>query len=147
MRLPMKQYSVLPGFGLTLGYSLMYLSAIVLIPLAALFTRSASLTFAHFWELVSEPRVVASYRLTFGAAFAGALVNLLFGFIVAWVLVRYRFPANDYWMPLSIFPLPCQQRFLGSPLRRSIPSMDGWESGWNHWAGRLHSPLGASASL
>jgi sulfate transport system permease protein len=91
MQLTLKRHSVLPGFGLTLGYSLLYLTLIVLIPLVALFWRAASLTPADFWELVSSPRLVASYKLTFGTALAGALVNVLFGFIVAWCLVRYRF--------------------------------------------------------
>jgi sulfate transport system permease protein len=91
MQLTLKRHSVLPGFGLTLGYSLLYLTLIVLIPLVALFWRAASLTPGDFWELVSSPRLVASYKLTFGTALAGALVNVLFGFIVAWCLVRYRF--------------------------------------------------------
>ncbi len=129
MRLPMKQYSVLPGFGLTLGYSLMYLSAIVLIPLAALFTRSASLTFAHFWELVSEPRVVASYRLTFGAAFAGALVNLLFGFIVAWVLVRYRFPCKRLLDAIVDLPFALPTAVSGIALT-AIYTKHGWLGKW-----------------
>src|SRR5258708_1494851 len=91
MQLTLKRHSVLPGFGLTLGYSLLYLTLIVLIPLLALFLRAASLTPALFWELISSPRLVASYKLTFGTALVGALVNVVFGFIVAWSLVRYRF--------------------------------------------------------
>ncbi len=91
MQLALKRHSVLPGFGLTLGYSLLYLTLIVLIPLAALFLQASSVSPARFWELVTSPRLVASYKLTFGTALAGALVNVVFGFIAAWSLVRYRF--------------------------------------------------------
>lgn len=89
-----KQHSVLPGFGLTMGYTLLYLSLIVLIPLLALFLRTTTLSWKEFAEIVAAPRVVASYKLTFGAAFVGAAVNSVFGFIVAWCLVRYRFPGR-----------------------------------------------------
>jgi sulfate transport system permease protein len=83
--------SALPGFGLTLGYSLAYLGVMVLLPLAALGLRALTLSPARFWAIVSGPREVASYRLTFGAAAAAALINAVFGFIVAWTLTRYRF--------------------------------------------------------
>lgn len=86
-----KRHSVLPGFGLTLGFSLLYLALIVLIPLSALFLRTTTMTPARFWEVVTDPRVVASYKLTFGALLIGALLNAFFGFIVAWTLVRYQF--------------------------------------------------------
>ena len=85
---------VLPGFGLTLGYTLFYLSIIVLIPLLALLTKSFSLSWPQFWEAVSAPRVLASYKLTFGASFIAACVNLVFGLLIAWVLVRYQFPGK-----------------------------------------------------
>ncbi|MBN2579710.1 MAG: sulfate ABC transporter permease subunit CysT [Pirellulales bacterium] len=86
-----KRHSVLPGFGLTLGFAMLYLSLLVLIPLSSLFVKSASLSWADFWNTVSDPRVLASFRLTFGAALAAALVNAVFGLIVTWVLVRYSF--------------------------------------------------------
>jgi sulfate/thiosulfate transport system permease protein len=89
-----KQHSVLPGFNLTLGYTLLYLSLIVLIPLSALVLRTTSLSWEEFVKTVTSPRVVASYKLTFGAAFIGAVVNVVFGFVVAWSLVRYRFPGR-----------------------------------------------------
>jgi sulfate transport system permease protein len=93
--LPMfKKHSILPGFGLTLGFTVFYLSLIVLVPLSGLFFKSATMTFDRFWEVVTEPRVVASYKLTFGASLIGATINAFFGFIVAWVLVRYRFPGR-----------------------------------------------------
>ena len=91
-----KQHSVLPGFGLTMGYTLLYLSLIVLIPLSALFLRTTSLTFQEFVAATTNPRVLAAYRLTFGAALLGAVVNSFFGFIVAWCLVRYRFPGRQF---------------------------------------------------
>ena len=89
-----KQRSALPGFGLTMGYTLLYLSLIVLIPLSALLFKTFSLTWPQFWEAVASPRVLASYRLTFGASFAAACVNLVFGLLIAWVLVRYKFPGK-----------------------------------------------------
>ena len=86
---------VLPGFNLTLGYTLLYLSLIVLIPLSALVFKTFTLSWDQFWAAVSSPRVLASYRLTFGASLLAALVNVVFGLLVAWVLVRYEFPGQD----------------------------------------------------
>src|SRR6516225_2706414 len=85
---------VLPGFHLTLGYALLYLGLIVLIPLSALVFKTFALTWDQFWAAVTAPRVMASYRLTFGASFIAALVNLVFGLLVAWVLVRYKVPGK-----------------------------------------------------
>ena len=86
--------SVLPGFGLTLGLTVFYLSLLVLIPLATLPAKAATMTWAAFRDTIADPRVVASYRLTLGASFIAASVNAVFGFIVAWVLVRYPFPGR-----------------------------------------------------
>jgi sulfate transport system permease protein len=85
---------VLPGFRLSLGFTLVYLSLIVLIPLSAAFVKTFTLTWPQFWAAVASPRVVAAYKLSFGAALAAATINAVFGFIVAWVLVRYRFPGR-----------------------------------------------------
>ena len=85
---------VLPGFGLSLGFTLAYLSLIVLIPLAAVFLKTATLTFDAFWQAVASPRVVASYRLTFGASLLAAVINTAFGLMLAWSLVRYSFPGK-----------------------------------------------------
>jgi sulfate transport system permease protein len=85
---------VLPGFNLTLGYTLLYLSLIVLIPLSALLFKTFTLSGEQFWAAISSPRVLASYRLTFGASFLAALFNVFFGLLVAWVLVRYTFPGK-----------------------------------------------------
>ena len=89
--LALKQPSVLPGFGLTLGYALTWLGLIVLIPLAALVVKAAGAGPA-VWQTLATPRVLAAFRVSFGAALAAALINAVFGLIVAWVLVRYRFP-------------------------------------------------------
>jgi len=86
-----KQFSILPGFGLTLGYTTFYLSLLVLIPLAGLFLRAGRDGWEPFWKAVTDPRVIASYKLSFGASAIGALINAFFGFIVAWTLVRYNF--------------------------------------------------------
>src|SRR5688572_30867768 len=84
--------SVLPGFRLTLGYTLLWLGVLVLIPLAGLFFQSATMGLDEFLAAVASPRALAAYRLSFGASFAAASINAVFGLIVAWVLVRYRFP-------------------------------------------------------
>jgi sulfate/thiosulfate transport system permease protein len=86
--------SVLPGFGMTLGFAGLFLTFIVLIPMAALILRAGSLPLEEFWRIATEPRALASYRLTFGASFLAACVNAVFGFIIAWTLVRYRFPGR-----------------------------------------------------
>jgi sulfate transport system permease protein len=90
----LKRHSVLPGFDLALGFALLYTSLIVLIPLSAAFLKTFTLTWQQFLDATTTPRVVASYRLTFGASFLAALLNAFFGLIVAWVLVRYHFPAK-----------------------------------------------------
>ena len=94
MALSLKQRSVLPGFGLTMGFTLLYLSLIVLIPLSATFLKTATMSWGQFWSTVTEPRALASYRLSFGAALIGAAINMVFGMLAAWVLVRYSFPGK-----------------------------------------------------
>ncbi len=94
MAYSMKQRSILPGFGLTMGYSLLYLSLIVLIPLTAVFLKAASLSGSDFWGTVTSARVLASYRLSLGASFVAAASNAVFGLVVAWALVRYDFPGR-----------------------------------------------------
>src|SRR5262252_8078583 len=86
--------SVIPGFGLALGFSLAYLTLIILIPLSGLAWRSAALGWSDFWAIATDPRVVKSLQLSFGASLVAAAVNVVFGTIVAWVLVRYRFPGR-----------------------------------------------------
>ena len=89
-----KQHSVLPGFGLALGFTIFYLSLIVLIPLSATILKTTTLTWASFWHTVTAPRALASYRLSFGASAIAAILNAGFGLLVAWVLTRYDFPAR-----------------------------------------------------
>lgn len=89
-----RRYSPLPGFGLSLGYTIFYLSLIVLIPLSAVGSKTIGMGWEAFWSAVSNPRVVASYQLSFGASLLAAAVNVVFGLVFAWVLVRYRFPGK-----------------------------------------------------
>ena len=134
MTLVLKQPSVLPGFGLTLGFALFYFSLIVLIPLSGLFVKTSSLTWGQFWHTVTEPRALASYRLTFGASFLGALINGFFGSVVAWVLVRYRFPGRSVVDALVDLPFALPTAVAGITLT-AIYSANGW-------IGQYLEPLG-----
>jgi len=129
-----KQHSVLPGFNLALGFTLLYLSLIVLIPLSASFIRTAGLTWPEFWTMVTTPRVLASYRLTFGASFAAALVNAVFGLLVAWVLVRYRFPGKKLVDALVDLPFALPTAVAGIALTALYAG--------NGWIGQFFEPLG-----
>ena len=119
------RHSVLPGFDLALGFTLLYLSFIVLIPLSAAFLKTATMTWPAFWDAVTAPRVLASYRLTFGASLAGALVNAFFGLIVAWVLVRYDFPAKRFIDALVDLPFALPTAVAGIALT-ALYSQNGW---------------------
>jgi sulfate transport system permease protein len=134
MRLQLKQRSVLPGFGLTMGYTLLYVSLIVLVPLATLLARSSTISWEKFRETVTDPRVLASFRLTVGASLGGAAVNALFGFIVAWVLVRYTFPGKKIVDALVDLPFALPTAVSGIALTSVYAS--------NGWIGRLLEPLG-----
>lgn len=125
---------VLPGFGLTLGYTLFYLSVVVLIPLSALVFTTFSLTAEQFWSAVASPRVLASYRLTFGASFLAALVNLFFGLLIAWVLVRYRFPGKRIVDALVDLPFALPTAVAGIALTSLLSG--------NGWIGSILEPLG-----
>jgi len=125
VRLRRHRAGVLPGFGLSLGYSVLYLGLLVLIPLAALPIRSASLGWEGFWSTVTAPRVLASYQLTFGAALLAALVNLVFGAIVAWVLVRYTFPGKKIVDALVDLPFALPTAVAGIALT-ALYSPNGW---------------------
>jgi sulfate transport system permease protein len=120
-----KRHNVLPGFNLALGYTLFYLGLIVLIPLSAAFIRTASLTWEQFWGVVTTPRVIASYQLTFGASLAGALINSIFGLIVAWVLVRYRFPGKRLLDALVDLPFALPTAVAGITLT-ALYAPNGW---------------------
>jgi sulfate transport system permease protein len=121
----LRRHNVLPGFGLSLGFTVFYLSLIVLLPLSTLFWKSSGLGWAGFWSAVTAPRVVASYRLTFGASLAGALVNGVFGLIVAWVLVRYRFPGRRLLDALVDLPFALPTAVAGIALT-TIYAPTGW---------------------
>jgi sulfate transport system permease protein len=111
-----KERSVLPGFGLALGFTLFYLALVVLFPLSTLFWKSATLGPAHFWEAVTAPRVVASYKVTFAASLVAASLNGVFGLVVTWVLVRYRFPGRRLMDALVDFPFALPTAVAGITL-------------------------------
>jgi sulfate/thiosulfate transport system permease protein len=138
MTLRLKQKSMLPGFGLTLGFTILYLSLIVLIPLGATFVKASSLSWPQFWQVVTAPRALASYRLTFGASGLAAGVNLFFGLIVAWVLVRYSFPGKRLLDSLVDLPFALPTAVAGIALT-SIYSVHGW-------VGQYLEPLGIKAA-
>jgi sulfate/thiosulfate transport system permease protein len=121
--------SVLPGFGISLGFTLTYLSLIVLLPLATVFVRTAGMTWNDFVAAVTSPRVMAAYRLSFGASFAAGIVNTIFGTIVAWVLVRYTFPARRIIDALVDLPFALPTAVAGIALT-AIYSKTGWIGQW-----------------
>jgi sulfate transport system permease protein len=125
MSFTLKQRSILPGFGLTLGFTIFYLSLIVLIPLSATFLKASSLTWAQFWHVVSSPRAVASYRLSFGASFIAASINLFFGLLAAWVLVRYKFPGRRLLDSMVDLPFALPTAVAGIALT-TIYANHGW---------------------
>jgi len=130
---------VLPGFGLSLGYTLVYLCLIVLIPLSAAFFKTAQLTWPEFMAVVTAPRVMASYRLTFGASFGAAAINALFGLLVAWVLVRYRFPGRRLVDALVDLPFALPTAVAGIALAGLFSA--------NGWFGSLLVPFGIKVAF
>lgn len=120
-----RRRSVIPGFGLAMGFAVFYLCLIVLIPLSATFVKTAGLSWSAFREAVTAPRVIASYRLTFGASLLGALINAFFGLLVAWVLTRYRFPARRFVDALVDLPFALPTAVAGIALA-TIYSDNGW---------------------
>lgn len=131
MRIQFKQPSVLPGFGLTMGFTLLYLCLLVLIPLGALVLKSTTMGWGKFWQAVSEPQVVASYKLSLGASFLGASINAVFGFIVAWVLVRYSFPGKKIVDAIVDLPFALPTAVSGIALT-SLYATNGWIGRWLH---------------
>jgi sulfate/thiosulfate transport system permease protein len=130
---------VLPGFGLTMGYTVLYLSLIVLVPLVALFVRAAGLGWSEFWAAATSPRVLASYRLTFGTALVAALLNAVFGFVVAWTLVRYRFPGRRLVDAMVDLPFALPTAVSGIALT-AVYSQNGW-------LGQYLEPLGLKVAF
>ena len=125
---------VLPGFGLTLGYTIFYLSIIVLIPLATLLFKTFELTWDQFWTTISAPIAVAAYKVTFGASLIAALVNLVFGMLIAWVLVRYKFPGKKIVDALVDLPFALPTAVAGISLTALLAD--------NGWIGQYFAPLG-----
>lgn len=134
-----KRHNVLPGFGLTLGFTLFYLCLIVLIPLSAAFIRTFSLTWDQFWGIVTTPRVVASYQITFGASLVAATINAVFGLIVAWVLVRYTFPGKRILDALVDLPFALPTAVAGIALTGLYAQ--------NGWIGSLLAPYGIKVAF
>lgn len=129
-----KTFRVLPGFKITLGYTLAYLSLIVLLPLAAVLMKTATLTFSEFWNIVTAPRVVASYQLSFGLSLAAATINAIFGLMLAWALVRYSFPGKKLIDALVDLPFALPTAVAGIALTALYAK--------NGWLGQYLEPLG-----
>jgi sulfate transport system permease protein len=135
----MSNRNALPGFNLSLGYTLTWLSLIVLIPLAAVFIKTAELTLEQFWFVVTTPRVMASYKLTFGASLAAAAINAVFGLLLAWSLVRYNFPGKKIVDSLVDLPFALPTAVAGIALTAL------WAG--NGWIGRIVEPLGIKVAF
>ena len=129
-----KAARVLPGFNITLGFTLTYLSLIVLIPLSALIFKTFALSWPEFWAAVSSPRVVASYRLTFGASLIAALINVIFGLLIAWILVRYNFVGKRIVDALVDLPFALPTAVAGISLTAILAG--------NGWIGQYLEPFG-----
>lgn len=143
-----KNKSVLPGFGISMGFTILYLSLIVLIPLSAVFLKTADQSWAHFWDTVTNPRVVASYRLSLYTSFVAALVNAVFGLVIAWVLVRYRFPGRRIIDGIIDIPFALPTAVAGIALT-TIYSKNGWVGSiLEDWGIKsAYSPLGIMIAL
>lgn len=144
----LKHESVLPGFGLTMGFSLLYLSLLVLVPLSALFLKALDMSWTQLWAVATDPRSIASYKITFGASLVGAVINLVFGLLTAWVLVRYAFPGKRIVDALVDLPFALPTAVAGISLT-SIYAYNGWIGQWFEPLGiRIaYTPLGVIVAL
>src|SRR5215475_7634785 len=129
-----RRFNALPGFGLTMGFTLLYLSFIVLVPFAGLIVRAAGLHWDDFWRLATSSRAMAAYQLTFGASFFAAIANAVFGTLLAWVLVRYEFPGRRFIDAIVDFPFALPTAVAGLTLANLFAA--------NGWLGRFLVPLG-----
>ena len=134
-----RRRSRLPGFAPTLGFTLFYLGLLVLIPLGGIFVKTSTLTWSQFWLTVTSPRAIASYKLTFGASAGAATINALFGFVVAWVLVRYSFPGRRVLDAMVDLPFAMPTAVAGIALT-AVYSQNGW-------IGRHLEPLGLKVAF
>ena len=148
MLLVQKRHSVLPGFGLSLGYTVLYLSLLLIVPMAALFMRAASLSLESFWAIVTAPQVMAAYKLSFGASLAAALVNAVFGLLVAWVLVRYTFPGKRLVDAMVDLPFALPTAVAGISLT-AVLAPNGWIGQYLEALGikAVFTPLGITITL
>ncbi|MGH8574052.1 MAG: sulfate ABC transporter permease subunit CysT [Gammaproteobacteria bacterium] len=146
--IPARRYNVLPGFHIAMGCTLLYLCLIVLIPLSATFVKTAGLSWMQFWDTVTAPRVLASYRLSFGAALIAAAINAVFGLLVAWVLVRYRFPGQRLVDALVDLPFALPTAVAGIALA-AVYAPGGWIGRWLEPFGVqiAFTPLGVLVAL
>ena len=145
---PARGFNILPGFGLTMGYTVVYLSLIALIPLSTLVLKTTGMAWHRFWHIVISPRVVAAYELSIGASLAGALINSVFGMLVAWTLVRYRFIGRSIIDALVDLPFALPTSVAGITLT-TIYSANGWIGRWLASAGIkvAYTPLGVIVAL
>lgn len=148
MQTGVSKRGVLPGFGLTMGYSVVYLSLVVLIPLSALLLNSTGLTWEKFWSVATDPRVLASYKVSFMTAAAAGLIDTLLGLLLAWVLVRYDFPGKRWFDAIIDLPFALPTAVAGVSLT-AIYSQNGWIGSWFEPLGiRLaFSPIGITLAL
>ena len=134
-----KKFNALPGFGLTMGFTVFYLSAIALIPIAGLFLKTLQISPTDFWRLATTDRALAAYKLTFGASLVAALANALFGTVLAWVLVRYEFPGKRFIDALVDFPFALPTAVAGLTLANLFAD--------NGWLGQWLVPLGIKGAF
>ena len=134
-----RKFNALPGFGLTLGFTLLYLSVLVLLPIAGLVIRACQISWLDFWHLATTERALAAYKLTFGASLIAALANALFGSLLAWVLVRYEFPGRRVLDSLVDFPFALPTAVAGLTLANLFAA--------NGWLGRYLVPLGIKGAF
>lgn len=130
-----QKYNPLPGFGLTMGYTLLYLSVLVIIPIAGLFLKASQLSWRQFWQLVTDDRALASYKLTFGASFAAAFLNAILGTLLAWILVRYQFWGKRFIDALVDFPFALPTAVAGLALSSLFGQFDKGVLNLDQWLG------------
>jgi len=143
-----RRYSVLPGFGLSLGFTLLYLSVLLFLPLTALFLKTSSLSWQSFVQTVTDPRIVAAYRLSFTTSFVAAAANAVFGLLVAWVLVRYTFPGKRLIDAIVDLPFALPTAVAGISLT-TVLAPNGWIGGYLELIGvqAVFSPFGITVAL
>ncbi len=142
------KHSILPGFGLTMGFTMLYLGLLVLIPLSTIIVKATGMGWTHFWEIITAPRLIASYKLSFGASLIAASINAVFGLLVAWVLVRYSFPGKRIIDGLVDLPFALPTAVAGITLT-TLYAPNGWIGQYLAMLGikGAYSPLGVVIAL